>query len=100
MMSDAKSNWELTTQARERYAVQLFDIIRVVEAIEERAREGYRDLRLSQIYPFDLSRTEPARQLEGWLEVGHYRYVWYPTVPIPDPLNSSQDDYPELVIFW
>lgn len=92
---------ELSTRARDRYASELFNIATVAAAIELRAEEGYRDLRLGQKHPFDLSRTSAAAALEHWLEEQQYRYAWYQTPPLLDPLFSpASDDYPELAIFW
>lgn len=100
-MESARTTYDMTAKARERYATELFDINRVSNAIEKRAKDGYRDLRVRQLHPFDLSRSPSARKLENWLENNHYRYAWYPTRPLLDPLySSSSEDYPELAVFW
>ena len=100
-MKSSRTISELATIARDRYARELFAIETVATAIEIRAEEGYRDLRLGQQHPFDLSRTPAAANLEHWLEEQQYRYAWYPTPPVTDPLYSpSSEDYLELAIFW
>lgn len=100
-MSDSTTIYTLAAKARERQAKELFDVDRVRQAIEDRAAEGYRDLRLAQAQPFDLSRSHPARQLENWLEENQYRYAWSPMPAHADPLHSSlSEEYRELVIFW
>jgi len=100
-MDNARTSYTLTAKARDRHARELFDLTRVRQAIENRATEGYRDLRLVQEHPFDLSQSAPARQLEDWLEANQYRYAWSPTPPLADPLHSSlSEDYLELAVFW
>ena len=100
-MTDARAAYALTASAREQYAKDLFAPAQVAKAIEERAGLGYRDLRLVQTQPFDLSRSATARTLEAWLEQNQYRYGWYPAPPNQDPLRSAHsEDYPELAIFW
>lgn len=100
-MKSTRAICELSAKARDDYAAELFEIGTIAAAIELRAKEGYRDLRLGQSYPFDLSRTPSALKLENWLDGNGYRYAWYPTRPLLDPLFSpSSEDYPELAIFW
>lgn len=100
-MNDARTSYALTAKAHERYAKDLLDIDRVRKAIKDRAAAGYRDLRLVQTHPFDLSRSTLAAKLEDWLEANQFRYAWAPTPPLSDPLRSPlSEDYPELVIFW
>jgi hypothetical protein len=100
-MDHARAAYTITARAREHYATDLFDLKQVRQAIERRAADGFRDFRVVQQQPFDLSRSAPARALENWLEDNHYRYVWTPTPPAHDPLRSSHsEDYPELAIFW
>ncbi|MCC0014112.1 MAG: hypothetical protein H6877_12465 [Rhodobiaceae bacterium] len=100
-MTNATESYQTTAEVRERTAKQLFDINRVKREISDRAAEGYRDLRLMQAHPYDLSRSPQAFELEAWLEANQYRYVWTPTPPLADPLRSTfSEDYPELVIFW
>jgi len=100
-MQPSRTACELSARARERYAQELFDIGTIATAIQIRAEDGYRDLRLCQNHPFDLSRTPAALALENWLDTNDYRYAWYPTRPVLDPLCSpSSEDYPELAIFW
>lgn len=100
-MKKAVSSYDMTARARERYAADIFHLETVAKSIENRALEGFRDIRLVQIYPFDLSNTTQARILEDWLEQNQFRYAWYPTAPTRDPLWSTvSEDYPELTIFW
>jgi hypothetical protein len=100
-MEHARATYMITARAREHHAREIFDLKHVKQAIEQRAADGYRDLRLAQKYPFDLSRSSPARALEDWLEANQYRYVWSPTPSVLDPLHSPlSEDYPELAIFW
>jgi hypothetical protein len=100
-MTDARAAGELALRARDHHARHVFDLRKVARAIGERATGGYRDLRLAQQLPFDLSRTAPAQRLEDWLEAHQFRYGWYPTLPLADPLRGAHtEDYPELAIFW
>lgn len=100
-MTNATTTYKLTAEVRERHANHLFNIKRIKQEISDRAADGYRDLRVLQAHPFDLSRSDPARALETWLEDNQYRYVWSPTPPLADPLHSAlSEDYAELVIFW
>lgn len=100
-MEHARAAYDITARIREHHAKEVFDPKRVRQAIETRAADGYRDLRIVQKHPFDLSRSAPARALETWLEDNQYRYVWSPVPPSLDPLRSAlSEDYPELAIFW
>lgn len=100
-MDHARTAYEIASRARDHHARQVFATARVQKAIEERATGGYRDLRLVQKQPFDLSRSTSARALEAWLDANKYRYAWSATSPVADPLLSSlSEDYPELAIFW
>lgn len=100
-MRHARTAYEVTAKAREHYAREVFDLAQVKQAIENRAAEGYRDLRLFQTHQFDLSWSTSAKALEDWLDTNQYRYAWSQTQPILDPLYSSTSEvYPELVIFW
>lgn len=100
-MTLAETCFLLTTEARQRYAEALFDIDRISEALQERARHGYRDYRLTQEHPFDLVNTPLANRVEDWLEKQCFRYAWYPTLPLPEPnRTTSSSEYHELVVFW
>lgn len=100
-MRRAASTYEATTNARRKYAENIFDIGTVAASILDRAEEGYRLLRINQEYPFDLSTTDAAQALEEWLEHEGYRYAWKATPEIVDPFRpSSEFEYPELVIVW
>ncbi|MCR9194094.1 MAG: hypothetical protein NXH88_05130 [Hyphomonas sp.] len=100
-MKRAEATYHLTAKARQRYAEQLFDLNRVGTAIERRASEGYRDVRVYQAFPFDLRDLPPAKRLETWLDDNHFTYAWCPTPQLVDPFRPMrQDDYPELVISW
>lgn len=100
-MKTASNICNISAIARQRYAQELFDPKRVAALIEDRAAEGYRELKIIQAYPFDLTTLPTARQLEDWLDQNNFRYAWHPTPPLVDPLSPfSCDDYPELVISW
>lgn len=92
---------DITAYSRERYAKELFDPDRIATVIEGRAMEGYRDLRVHQDYPFDLTESPSAKKLETWLEANKFRYAWLSTPPPPDPRYPVPFFiYPELVICW
>lgn len=100
-MNNARASYELTAKAREDYADELFDLDRIRQAIEDRAAEGYRELRVMQLHPLDLRDCTAARTLEDWLDDNEYRYAWRPIPPLSDPQYSPMtEDYAELVVFW
>lgn len=100
-MKRSETTYEVTAKARRAYAESVFDLATVVAAIRDRATEGYRCYRISQIYPFDLSDSEAALALMQWLEDEYFRYAWQHTPEIIDPFHPVETgEYPELVVFW
>ncbi len=100
-MKSAQIAYELSDKARKRLAEELFDINKVEAAIKKRAEEGFRDLRIIQTQPFDLSRTPSARTLEDWLEMNQLRYAWFTCLPLSDPqCTPSTPEYSEIAVFW
>lgn len=100
-MADARAVAELASITRDLLATDLFNPGKVEKAILARAGAGFRDIRIVQSQPFDLSRSAAARTLEDWLEGRGFRYAWSSTPPLTDPLHSAlSEDYPELAIFW
>lgn len=100
-MKNASIICDITAIARQRYAEELFDTDRIATVIEGRASEGYRELRVRQDHPFDLTGSPSARRLEAWLETNNFLYAWHPARPIADRRHRlPRETYPELVICW
>jgi len=100
-MKRAEGNYLMATNVRTTYANKVFKPATIATAIDERAMQGYRDYRIVQELPFDLSDTDAAKLLEIWLDAEQFHYAWRPKYIETDPFRPLQvTEYPELVITW
>ncbi|WP_298965695.1 hypothetical protein [uncultured Roseibium sp.] len=100
-MKRAESCYLMATDERHELAKVLFEPANVARAIHEAASLGFRDHRITQDAPFDLSDTQQAKALEEWLDREQFHYMWRPTFLDQDPFRPSiATEYPELVITW
>lgn len=100
-MKRSEGNFLMATTTRTLYADRLFKPATIAAAIDEAAKRGYRQHRIVQELPFDLSETNAAKSLEEWLDNEQFHYVWRPTYLEQDPLRPVFGfEYPELEISW
>ncbi|MBO9459221.1 hypothetical protein [Labrenzia sp. R5_0] len=100
-MKRAESSYLMAADHRDDLAKILFEPANVARAIHEAASLGFRNYRITQDEPFDLSDTEAAKALEEWLDREQFHYLWRPTFLDQDPFRPSiVTEYPELVITW
>lgn len=86
-----------TTQKREKYAREVFDIDQVRRRIFQVSDEGIGELRLKQSRPITLQLTEPAKHLTNWLGLNAIRYDWRPTA---QKAFGMMIEYRELHLEW
>ncbi len=89
---------EIATKSRENYALELYKISVIEQAINQRAEFGFRTYRIIQDYPFELNETIAAKQLELWLDQNDLGFNWRPTKSLADPPGPIC--YSELEINW
>ncbi len=100
-MKRAESSYLMATDQRNELADLLFEPASVAATIHDAASLGFRNCRITQDAPFDLSDTEAAKALEEWLDREQFHYMWRPTFLVQDPFRPSiVTEYPELVITW
>jgi hypothetical protein len=100
-MKRAEGNFMMATNVRNKYATRIFNPATVAAAIDDAAFQGYRQYRIIQEMPFDLSDTDAAHTLEEWLDREQFHYVWRPTFVEQDALRPAiAAEYPELAISW
>ncbi|NEK15044.1 hypothetical protein [Rhizobium leguminosarum] len=100
-MRRSEGNFLMATNVRTKYANQIFNPATVAAAIDAEAFKGYRQYRIVQELPFDLSDTDAAKELEVWLDQEQFHYIWRPTfIQMDPPRPSVITEYPELVISW
>ncbi|TCQ16408.1 hypothetical protein [Rhizobium sp. PP-CC-3G-465] len=100
-MKRAEGNFLMATRIRTDYANRIFKPSLVATAIDEVAFKGFRQFRIVQEFPFDLSDTEAAETLEQWLDSEQFHYTWRPTYIEQDACRPQvSTEYPELTITW
>lgn len=100
-MKRAEGNYLMAMNRRNKYAKTLFNPASIATAIDAVAMEGHRQYRVVQELPFDLSETEAAHALEGWLKEQKFTYAWRPRFLEQDAFRPSiATEHPELVISW
>ncbi|QFT68639.1 hypothetical protein ABWH98_06265 [Labrenzia sp. ac12] len=100
-MKRAESSYLMATDQRNELADLLFEPASVAATIHEAASLGFRNCRITQDAPFDLSDTDAAKALEEWLDREQFHYMWRPAFVVQDPFRPSiVTEYPELVITW
>ncbi|MGV2125514.1 hypothetical protein ACQZ4R_20745 [Agrobacterium vitis] len=100
-MMRAESNFFMATRIRTDYANRIFKPSLVATAIDEVAVKGFRQFRIVQEFPFNLSDTDAAKALEEWLGREQFHYVWRPTYIEQNPFRPQPAiEYPELTITW
>ncbi|CDX21390.1 conserved hypothetical protein [Mesorhizobium plurifarium] len=100
-MKRSEGNFHMATTARTLYADKLFKPATIAATIDVRAKNGYRQYRVVQQLPFDLSETAAARALEEWLDQEQFHYIWRETYLEHDALRPVFGfKYPELEISW
>lgn len=96
-MTNAETMLALGMDALEIYAGEIFDGKAVKSQIIERASCGFRSLRIDQIRPLDLSKTQAATILVSVLEDRDFRCQWQEE---EREVDHQKFKFLELEIFW